>query len=144
MHELDANSLRVLADYYERLATEARARADIVGSWERARTQSLTYAQTVKSTPELVSAYLAGGMELRAALIAAGAASGVPIDSVQHHWRAFLKARDDEASEARRTLVMRLARAGRSNDYIAQATGLHPGSVSRIVSRTIRPRRNPP
>jgi len=41
-------------------------------------------------------------------------------------------------AEARALEIMRLAAKGWSNHQIAEKTGLHPGSVSRIISKRLR------
>jgi len=134
----DARSLLALAAAYEKLAGDCRARALDLESIEHAAAEGRRRVQEAFSSPSVVATYLAGGMPLLAALSATARAAGLPVDTVAHHWRAFLRARQRDAVLQRDALVMRLAAEGRSNDDISTRTGLHPVSVSRIVQKRWR------
>ncbi len=81
---------------------------------------------------------MSAGMSLDQAMTATASETGMPMETIAWHWRRWLSSRKADEVAARATLVMQYARRGWSNEEIGRHLGIHPVSVSRIISRVIK------
>jgi len=137
----DADTLRAIANFLEGQAQVYRARADLLDGQHRERDEASTLIKRAFSTPDLVEAHMTAGMTLHAAVHAAAAESGFPTTTIEWHWRRRQREQQIQTRAAKHQQVIQLARDGLDNTTIAERVGLHPVSVSRIISQQIRRRR---
>lgn len=134
--ELPPSALRTLCGFLQRLIAALSARAALLEEQERRRRQ----------VERLVNEHLPGlGLraleraretgDVPAAIAAIACEAGVPLATVEAHYR--LQMRDQLAAELheRNVMIMRMAGRGWSNAAIAKRLELHPSTVSRIVRR---------
>ncbi len=102
----------------------------------RASDRHLAY---LRSSAGMVQAYLDRGYGLDAAMAAVAPTFGCPVITIEAHWQSYLRDLKLLARLRRDLKIIKGARAGRTNGYIARALDppLHPNSVSRILRRLI-------
>lgn len=139
----DPSLLRKVASDLERRAQVYRDRAAEIEQVRACREQANTAVALAHATPQLVSSHLTAGMSLDQAMQAVSRETGMPLDTIRHHWRRWLNDRRAEQTAARHRLVVFYAGRGLTNAEIGQRLGLHPVSVSRILGRALRPAPSP-
>jgi len=140
---LDAKALDDLASAHADFARRAKARAAELRALEDMRKIAATAHFSLIQCPLMLIEYLDSGMDLARACERLARELGVPVETVAHHWRRWMRSKAEADVRARDLWVMRYAARGWRNDAIAQRTGLHPVSVSRIVSRAIGRKKGP-
>jgi DNA-binding NarL/FixJ family response regulator len=133
-----SEQLRAIAQTLEALARSYRARADALDDMERTSARASRAVQVAQRTPEIVARYISDGLALPCAQAQTAIDTGLPIDTIAWHWKKHLRDRNATATKHRNALIMSLASRGLTNHDIAAKTGLHPGSVSRIIGKTLR------
>lgn len=134
---LRPEELRLLAEAHDKQAEALRAAADRRSSEidrHRAAQRQVAFLLTL---PELVAARAQSMPEDRAVTTVA-AETGIPVETVQIHWRNARKRMAEEAREKRNREIMRMAARGWTNGAIAKRLDLHPSTVARIIQRTLR------
>lgn len=137
-HGLPPTALRLIAGHLEELARQYRARAATLDHWADTQAHAKQRLDAAYSSPEVFRQYLAQGLAYEQALDATAAATGLPVETIEYHWRRQNRPDPKAEAEARAIEVLRLAAKGWSNAAIAEKLSLHPNSVSRIISRKIR------
>ncbi len=133
-----SKQLRAIAEHLEQRARQYRIRAEELDEFEAIKARSQAHLDALSALPDLVASYLARGYGLDAARVHVARDSGAPIETVVWYWRKWCRDQDKKATEQRHALVAKLAARGLTNHEIADRTGLHPGSVSRIITKTFR------
>lgn len=136
----DPELLRRMAKWLERRAASYRDRADQLDAMAAGRAAARAAVALAFSTGSMVAAHVAAGMSVDQAMAAVVAETGMPHETVQIHWRRWLKDRRADHVAARSRLVMQYAGRGWTNDEIGRHLGIHPVSVSRIIGRVVRRR----
>ena len=137
--ELPLEALEPLARDLEQTARALRLRAAEVRTRRRRWRVTERRLDAVAATPGAVQRKLDAGLSLEEAIAATARSSGFPADSIAGVWQKHLR-EEKKAARLRRDLeILKMARAGKTNDEIAASLqpALHPGSVSRILRRLI-------
>jgi len=132
-------TLKRLAHDFETEARNLRLEAAERIARLRMRRVSVRRIAHLGASAGMVQSYLDRGYGLDAAMAAVAPTFGCQPVTIEVHWQGY---RRDVALLARLRRDLKIitgARAGRTNDGIAQALDppLHPGSVSRILRRLI-------
>ena len=137
--EMPPKTLKRLAHDFEcearMLRLEAAARCARL-QMRRATDRHLAY---LRSSAGMVQAYLDRGYGIDAAMAAVAPSFGCPVFTIEAHWQCYLGDLKLLARLRRDLRIIKGARAGRTNGYIARSLDppLHPVSVSRILRRLI-------
>jgi len=134
--DLDFNSLFRLAEWHEKQATVARARAHRLE--QRKATdmhidREIKYLQTL---PQYVMKYLRQGHDLDGAIKLAADHTDCPPLTVRARWKKFISIKNSADMAQRNRLIKDLAEFGLTNEQIGKRVALHKNSVSRLLSKT--------
>lgn len=137
---LDADALYRLAEWHDKNATVIRARAHSLVEYYDMREKVDRKIEFLKALPKTTMKYLRQGHPLDKALELTAQHSDVPLATVKTHWKDFTDLREGDSMAHRNRLIMDLAALGLKNAQIGERVGLHPISVSRIISKEKRTR----
>lgn len=129
--------LRALAEWHVRQAELCRDRAARLDAQAEGRRAAEARVAEAFASPIIVARFIGAGMHLDEACQAAAQASGLPVETLRRHWQRHLRDTAQQARAERDRLIFHLAQLSLSNREIAQRTGLHEVSVSRILSRLL-------
>ena len=137
LRRLPPDALEALAEAHEEMAREIRSAADRrrgeitkERNAERRVDSLLTLAELVEARAQSVS--------LERAIEMVAAETGCPAETVAHYVARREKELKTAKRKARDIEILRLASRGWSNAEISDRVGLAPGSISRIVQRSLR------
>ena len=133
---VDSYTLNDLANYMEKQAEELRAQAA-----EQAINQSEKNSFAVDHiirTPRIVMRYLKTGCTLIEAKTKAANDCSLPIGTIDNAWSRFCMDKSNYELKRRNRLILELACLGFTNSDIGKKVGLHPNSVSRIITKARR------
>jgi DNA-binding NarL/FixJ family response regulator len=126
-----AHELETLAKRYRLKAADLQATIDT-------HTKAQLHVDACFSSSQVLENFLTSGLPYEAALDAASAQTGIIPETIAYHWKKALHARKNDTSGGRAIEVVRLAAKGWTNAEIGKELGIHPNSVSRIISKKIR------
>lgn len=133
--DLDFTALYRLAEYHEKQATIARARAF---SLQRYRDQEIKVAQDIefyKSSPKIVMRYLKQGHDIDRSIALTADHTSIKEITVRSWWNRFLDDKSKKAVRQRNALAYEMSALGISNVAIAERLNLHEVTVSRILKK---------
>ena len=131
---LDPQQLFLMADYYESQSMALRARAVWMAQKSAEDASSDRRMDYVRvEGPRAVRRFLRRGYALKDALVQAAAVTGILMDTVDWHWRAWLRDKSDQARAQRANLIYDMAQIGRTDAEIGKAVSLHEKSVARLL-----------
>jgi DNA-binding NarL/FixJ family response regulator len=136
--DLSAPRFREIAAHYERLARACRARVAELDQWAANQANARCAVATAHNGHQILARYLCQGHPYEQALQAAVAATGIPAETIEYHWRRQNRADLAREAQERALNAVRLAAEGHSNRAIAEKLGIHPKSVTRITSKNLR------
>ena len=82
-----------------------------------------------------MQAHMNNGLNYEAALSATIEETKLPHETIEYHCRRQNRVENQALADARAINVLRLAAKGCKNTEIAAQIGIHPNSVSRVISR---------
>ena len=136
---LGGKDLLALADYYDRLASRLRTAGQRKAGLEtksesQARLRFNQFAQAGQSAAEL----LERGANLEQLVEHFSRQLNVQPETIRAHLKRAQADRAKAAKTERDRRIMKRAGRGWSNKQIADSEGLHPDTVSRIITKTMR------
>ena len=138
--ELDHQALFTMANWHDKQATILRERAYNLASRAKAENDIDRRLKMLDRLPETVMKYLRQGCTLSEAQNKAAAHVNCLLATVEVRWEKFITLKDERSQGQRNRLIMDLAELGHTNAQIGERVGLHPVSVSRIISKEKRMR----
>ncbi len=136
--ELDAESLRAISAHLATLAKRYATRAAFLETVADNDRKARARVDQAANAGHVFRAYMASGMTYDQALSATQTTTGFERATIEAWFRRHNQVDRRTVAQARAIEVLRLASRGRSNTEIAAKVGVHPGHVSRIISRAIR------
>ena len=131
----DASTLDTLIEYHEQTAALLKKRAAQLRERRDMRERNRIRMGELSASPARVCHYLASGRPLDEAIARTADDLTARLDTIEAHWKRFLRSRRREVTMQREIMVARLAGMKKSDATIARTMGLHVKSVSRILRR---------
>ena len=138
--ELDHQALFTMANWHDKQATILRERAFTLASRAQDQNDIDRRLKFLDRLPDTVMKYLRQGCTLSEAQNKAAAHANCLLATVEARWHKFIDVKDEKSLAKRNRLIMDLAALNLTNQMIADRVGLHPVSVSRIISKEKRSR----
>ncbi|MBF0169405.1 MAG: helix-turn-helix domain-containing protein [Alphaproteobacteria bacterium] len=131
---LDKDALASLAGFFRQIASEIEDYRMKALDLENARHRIKFKALDRRASGEHALRLIQSGMAEPEAVVAASQAYDVTQAAAAYFLRSALK----KSRAERNALILELARQGLRNEQIAQMTGLHPNTISRIIQKSIK------
>lgn len=130
---LPEDVLHRLAAAHDEIAAKCRRRAAFLLACRENETRARLHLANLATLPDQVAERLRSGADLDTAAAAVASLCAVPVQTVRLYWRHWCRSHSAATVAARHALVYHLYSRGLSNVQIADKTGLHRVSVSRIL-----------
>lgn len=130
---LPVDVLHRLAAAHDAIAAQCRRRAAFLLSGLLQETRAKAHLDYLATLPDQVAERIRSGADLDTAAAAVASLCAVPVQTVRLYWRHWCRSHSAATVGARHALVYHLYSRGLSNVQIANKTGLHRVSVSRIL-----------
>ncbi|MCB1557235.1 MAG: hypothetical protein KDJ15_07990 [Alphaproteobacteria bacterium] len=133
--DMDFKSLYRMAEWHEKQSSILRARAQSLQEYQHMENQVAMRVDFLHQTPKTVIRYLKQGHTAERACQLAADHTGVPLRTINAHWKNFLSDKDRKATKQRNALILELHGLGLTNVNIADRLNLHAVTVSRILKK---------
>lgn len=138
LNDLDHKALFNIANWHDKQATILRERAYLLAARANQQNDIDRRLKFLDRLPDTIIKYLRQGCTLAEALQKSADHAGTPLATAQARWTAFIDMKDKKSLAKRNHAIMDLAALDLTNAQIGDRFGLHPVSVSRIISHEKR------
>jgi hypothetical protein len=130
-------ALYKLAAWHDKQATIIRAWAHRLELSSEMKGQVDKRHKFLQQLPATVAKYLRQGIQLQTAIVMTSQHANVPIETVEARWRDWINNKNGQSLDERNRLIVDLSSILK-NAQIGERVGMHPNSVSRIISQEKR------
>ena len=134
---LPATAMRVMAEHLEKIARAYRLKAAELETWSQLSSQPHTPPDIASTVPAAIQRHLDAGLTLRVAFDLAALETEACMTAIRLYWKHHRRKEIAQENADRARAVMQLAQKGLTNTQIGQRMNLHPGSVSRLISKAL-------
>ena len=135
---LDGDALTELADYFESLARVFRAQSQYRLAQAACQRRIAAELDHDSDSGRVAADLVAAGADPDQVVDQLAQMHQVPRETITHYLKRAQADRAKAAKMERDRRIMKRAGRGWSNKQIADSEGLHPNTVSRIITKTMR------